>query len=128
MRIFCPATLVVLCLPCRGARQASLRSFPDQGRGTWSSVAVRECAIVRITVIRTAGCDQHRGSSSPLFICHGPPVHAVGRVALSLLARRHRGTPVRGSALHRGERTGRTRAAGTYRYVVLRPCRAGRPL
>ncbi len=36
--------------------------------------------------------------------------------------------PGGGSALRRGERTGRTRRAGTFRHVVHRPWSAGRPL
>src|SRR5699024_12089438 len=39
---------------------------------------------------RAVNREEHQCSSSPLFICHGPPVHAVGRVARSLLREAHK--------------------------------------
>src|SRR6478609_1027499 len=74
MRIFCPATLSVLFLP-------RFVVPPESGRTTSSAQSLTWAATVR-----TLG-DRDTPDPLPLFICHGSPVHAVGRVALPLILR-----------------------------------------
>lgn len=89
MRIFCPATLSVLFLPRFVA--------PDQA-GNHLVCTVPQGNGDREQHWNTH-CEPGSPDPLPLFICHCSPVHAVGRVAQSLIPRR------RSSGLrHRKER------------------------
>lgn len=92
MRIFCPATLSVLFLPRFVARLVRLElprlhspCLDDDTTNTEAIGTKSESSEDRVSGKPSIGSDQ---DLLPLFVCHCSPVHAVGRVAFSLILRR----------------------------------------